>query len=288
MGADDETHGLQAGAGGDTLQRLTATENLALGVSAGIIEVSLLQPMLYCKNATQQGLPLTLNPAILYRGVGMSIINMAVITGAQFPLTGLCTKLVTGGEPRALSSAEKIGTGFMGGAISGFLCAPMELVMIQQQRHGESLIHQTRRVMTNFGVSGLFRGLFTACGREGLFTAGYLGIGPVFADKLKNEGYISNPKVASLVGAAGAGCIAATLSHPLDTVKTCMQGDVEQRVFKSMPATASALYAEGGTAAFFRGWSWRTSRMIMAIFIMGQCKDVLSPIFFPYKFKEHK
>jgi hypothetical protein len=206
-------------AGGDALQRLTTAENLALGVSAGTIEVSLLQPMLYCKNATQQGLPLTLNPRILYRGVGMSIINMSVITGAQFPLTGLCTKLVTGGEPRKLSSAEKILTGFMGGAISGFLCAPMELVMIQQQRHGESLVHQTRRILTNYGVTGLFRGLFTACGREGLFTAGYLGIGPVFADKLRDEGYIANHKAASFVGAAGAGCIAATLSHPLDTVR---------------------------------------------------------------------
>jgi hypothetical protein len=65
-----------------------------------------------------------------------------------------------------------------------------------------------------------------------------------------------------------------------------MQGDVEQRVFRSMPATALTLYAEGGAVAFFRGWSWRTSRMIMAIFIMGQCKDILTPILFPYKFKD--
>ena len=63
----------------------------------------------------------------------MSVINMSVITGAQFPLTGMCTKLVTGNSQRPLTAAEKIGTGFVGGAISGFLCAPMELVMIQQQ-----------------------------------------------------------------------------------------------------------------------------------------------------------
>lgn len=38
-------------------------------------EVSLLQPMLYLKNATQQGLPFTLNPAVLYRGLAMSVVS---------------------------------------------------------------------------------------------------------------------------------------------------------------------------------------------------------------------
>ena len=47
-----------------------------------------------------------------------------------------------------------------------------ELVMIQQQRHGGSLFHQGGRVVGEFGVTTLFRGLFTSCGREGLFTAG--------------------------------------------------------------------------------------------------------------------
>ena len=50
------------------MQKLTPVENTALGVAAGTIEVSLLQPMLYCKNATQQKLPFTIDPRVLYRG----------------------------------------------------------------------------------------------------------------------------------------------------------------------------------------------------------------------------
>jgi len=65
-----------------------------------------------------------------------------------------------------------------------------------------------------------------------------------------------------------------------------MQGDVEQTVFKSMPETAAALYAEGGAMRFFRGWSWRTSRMILAIFVMGQVKDAAAPLLFPAKFNK--
>lgn len=55
--------------GSDAVQKLSPTENTMLGIAAGIIEVTILQPMLYCKNATQQKLPFTLNPRILYRGI---------------------------------------------------------------------------------------------------------------------------------------------------------------------------------------------------------------------------
>mmetsp|Transcript_56623 Transcript_56623/g.93595 ORF Transcript_56623/g.93595 Transcript_56623/m.93595 type:complete len:278 (-) Transcript_56623:311-1144(-) len=269
------------------LQKLSALENLALGVVAGTVEVVMLQPMLYCKNATQQGLPLTIKPSLLYRGLGTSILNMSILSGVQFPITGAVSRVVTGGADRKLEASEKICSGFMGGAISGIICAPMELVLVQQQRHGGSLVFQTGRVLRDFGVTTLFRGLFTSCGREGLFTAGYLGMGPVFADALEQT-YGLQRKIAEFVGAIGAGCIAATLGHPLDTIKTCMQGDIEQQKFKSMPSTAVTLMRDGGATAFFRGWSWRTSRMILAIFIMGQCKDQLPPYLFPYHFRSDK
>ena len=51
------------------LQKLSTTESTLLGIAGGIIEVSILQPILYLKNASQQGLPFTLNPALLYRRV---------------------------------------------------------------------------------------------------------------------------------------------------------------------------------------------------------------------------
>ena len=179
--------------------------------------------MLYCKNATQQKLPLTLDPRVLYRGIGVSIGNMVVLTGAQFPLTGMVSRAITGGEDRPLGKGEKVAAGFAGGAISGFVCAPMELIMIQQQRFGASLIAAASRIVNEKGALTLFRGLETSCGREGLFTAGYLGMGPVFAEQLQRN-YDMSAATSAFAGAAGAGMIAATLSHPLDTIKTCMQG----------------------------------------------------------------
>ena len=49
---------------------LSPAQNVALGVISGTIEVTALQPMLYCKNAVQQGLPLSLNPMVLYVSEG--------------------------------------------------------------------------------------------------------------------------------------------------------------------------------------------------------------------------
>lgn len=255
-----------------------------LGIAAGIIEVTILQPMLYCKNATQQKLPFTLSPRVLYRGLAMSVTNMAVLTGLQFPLTGAVTKAVTGGADRRLSSAEQIFSGFCGGCLSGFACAPMELVMIQQQRFGGTLLTTPARILGEVGFTGLFRGLIMSCGREGLFTAGYLGIGPVITRTLQ-EDYNQSIAASKAGGAVGGGVIAATLSHPIDTIKTCMQGDIQRKEYGSLSETARTLFKESGPARFFRGWGWRTGRMICAVFIMNECKVQLAPLLFPHHFR---
>jgi hypothetical protein len=76
----------------------------------------------------------------------------------QFPLTAAVSKAITGGESRTLDAAEQVGAGFVGGALSGVICAPMELVMIQQQLSGGSLFGTAGRVLRDHGVGTLFRG----------------------------------------------------------------------------------------------------------------------------------
>ena len=172
----------------ERMQALSPGQNALVGSCAGTIEILLLQPMLYCKNASQQGLPLTLDPRVLYRGSLVSVGNMAALTSMQFPLTGMVTSLLTGGTPRQLSDTEMILAGFGGGAISGIACAPMECVMIQQQRFGGSLVSTPARMMREFGATSLFRGLSTAVGREAFFTTGYMGLGPMLSRKLAPSG----------------------------------------------------------------------------------------------------
>ena len=79
----------------------------------------------------------------------------------QFPLTAAVSKAITLGESRKLSAAEQVGAGFAGGALSGVICAPMELVMVQQQRSGGSLLGTAGRVVREHGAGQLFRGAWT-------------------------------------------------------------------------------------------------------------------------------
>ena len=137
-----------------------------------------------------------MDPRKLYRGLGSSVGNMAILTGVQFPITGLISGVITGGVNRKLSAQEAIGSGFLGGVASGFVCAPMELVMIQQQRFGTNIVQAPQQVVSVLGPAGLWRGLLCSCGREGMYTAGYLGIGPVIKSKALEKGYNEPTAVA--------------------------------------------------------------------------------------------
>lgn len=267
------------------LQRLTPQENTLVGTITGLVDVSLTQWILYCKNSTQQRVPLTLNPRIMYRGYVMSCANMGILTGVQFPLTGLVTNLITGGKERRLTDTEQIQAAAIGGYVSGTICAPLELLMIQQQRFGTSLLGTPAKVLEEGGFRGLFRGLNVTCLREAVFTGGLLGLGPVLerACREKLELPIAQAKLAAAVG---SGLIVGTVSHPLDTIKTCQQGDVLGTVYGNGPATGRQLYAEAGLRRFFSGWTWRTGRMMLQVWLWGECKERLSPLLFPHHFQD--
>ena len=57
------------------LLKMSPLENAAIGVGAGTFEVCVLQPMLYMKNATQQGLPIMVSPKVYYRGADQASLD---------------------------------------------------------------------------------------------------------------------------------------------------------------------------------------------------------------------
>ena len=67
----------------EALQRLSPAENTAIGIAAGVIDVSSTQWILYCKNATQQKIPIKFQISVLYRGYTASLVNMSILSGLQ-------------------------------------------------------------------------------------------------------------------------------------------------------------------------------------------------------------
>ena len=210
-------------------------------------------------------------------------VNMGSCTMIQFAVGGSLKKLVLGGEQRTLKSHEEMGTGIAAGITSALVGSPLELIMIQQQRKGGGAV-ETFKSIAN--PNNFFRGFMGAAVREGLWTCGYLSIPPIvrrnlremYPDKFDTDNKARVP--AALLG----GLFACYLTHPFDTVKTCMQGDIERKTYGTFVNTAKKI-SEDGLTAFYRGATFRYGRMVCAVFMMDFLQAQVGPLLYPSAFK---
>ena len=123
-----------------------------------------------------------------------------------------------------------------------------------------------RRLYERNGLSGLFRGFVPASQREAFFAVGYLGLSPRVervCDSLE-----MSPTAGVAAGSIASGVLCAALTHPFDTCKSIIQGDLE---CGGLSATARALYAENGIQGFFRGYPARAAMICCCFFIFNVC-----------------
>mmetsp|Transcript_19578 Transcript_19578/g.29729 ORF Transcript_19578/g.29729 Transcript_19578/m.29729 type:complete len:270 (+) Transcript_19578:159-968(+) len=266
--------------------RLNESQNGTLGMICGVIEVVCLQPLNYWKNMTQQGQPLSINPFKLYRGVAPNCLNMGSCTTIQFAVGGKMKQLVLGSDTkRTLTPQEEIFTALVGGTTSAVVGSPLELIMIQQQRKG---LNMAKTVQSILPPQIFVRGLVGCAVREALWTVGYLSIPPIVRRNLMThfpEKFDSEEKARAAAALLGGffGCYA---THPFDTVKTCMQGDIERVKFGTFSQTARIIYGESGIPGFYRGAPFRYGRMVIAVFMLDKLQAVVGPLLYPDAFKD--
>mmetsp|Transcript_15131 Transcript_15131/g.14605 ORF Transcript_15131/g.14605 Transcript_15131/m.14605 type:complete len:268 (-) Transcript_15131:160-963(-) len=263
--------------------RLNELENATVGMGCGVIEVIILQPFNYAKNMIQQGQPLSMDPRKLYRGVGANCINMGSCTMIQFSVGGILKKAVAGDSGRALKPYEEMACGISAGVLSAIAGSPLELIMIQQQVKGGSTLQTISNIANPTSIT---RGFVGTAVREGLWTCGYLSIPPIVRKSLREnypETFDTDAKArvpASLFG----GLFACYLTHPFDTLKTCMQGDIERVKFKNIVQSAKVVYGESGLPGFYRGATFRYGRMCIAVGLLDSLQSMLGPLMYPSKF----
>jgi len=257
---------------------------MAVGGIGGLVEVSVMQSTNYWKNAQQQGLPFTMDPRITYRGFIPNCVNFVSCTVFQFAVNGIIKKSMAGGAARDLSAGEQIAAAIGAGASSAVLGGPLELIMIQQQRKGGSMLHAAGQISSR-GPFMWGRGFLTTALREGCYTGGYLGVTPVIRERVQNQFPTWSEDGCRLVGSIFGALFACALSHPADTLKTCLQGDIEGSVYKTHLSTADIILKESGLKGFYRGVPWRLFRQVGGIFILDKIRVSMSPMLFPHRFK---
>lgn len=272
---------LRSSTPGSELQRLTVNENLILGVLSGAGCKCINYPLMVWKNAVQQGRPLPLHPSLVYRGLPMALIQpMAAV---QFFCTGFFQRFL---RDHAMSTQRTtmMGGAFLGGLVSGLPCCAFELTMIQQQRFGGTILGTLTRLRAESGSTVLLRGLSVTMGREGMFTLAMLGITPSIQHELMTMDAFPGPMdrtSALAIGSIAGSVLAATVTHPMDTIKTCLQADVKKETFTTVGGALRKLMADNGSSALFRGLPWRISLISTTFFLVNGIKEKLAPSIFP-------
>uniref|UniRef100_A0A6B2LE80 Mitochondrial carrier protein n=1 Tax=Arcella intermedia TaxID=1963864 RepID=A0A6B2LE80_9EUKA len=247
-----------------------------LGIGGGSLEITLLMPLLTWKISKQQGRKLPTSVRGWYRGLLAQASSVAPITALQVVSNGLIEKAITGAN-RESTDSEKIMASCGAGVVSACIYSPVDLITIQQQKLGEGPLYSIKHIASNHGLfGGLYRG-FTACAvREGIYSCGYLGLAPVFTSFLREK----YPQIAkksdflvSLAGAISAGLIAAAITHPVDTTKTCIQGDLQKTKYRTAISTFFLLLKENGIRSIYKGAVPRSTRLIGAYIIVSYCRE---------------
>lgn len=235
---------------------------------------------------TQQQRPISLNPSVMYRGVGANCINMGSCTMIQFVVGGRLKNMVLGSDQhRSLSLGEEMLCGIGAGSVSAIVGSPLELIMIQQQRKGGNAGARIADIMKN--PTNIGRGFAGACVREALWTCGYLSIPPVVRSTLMTsypDTFDTNDK-ARVPAALLGGLFACYLTQPFDTIKTCMQGDIEREVYGSFTHTGKHIYDSSGPTGFYRGATFRYGRMVCAVFMMDFLREKIGRLMYPEAYK---
>jgi hypothetical protein len=263
--------------------KLDGSQNAVVGACVGAIEVACLQPFNFAKNSLQQGIPISMSPPQWYRGVVPNIFNMAGCTMIQFAVGGNLKALVAPPGTQ-IQPAQEMGCGLGAGMVSAMWGSPMELTMIQQQRKGTSLLATMQSVVSSGNIG---RGFVGCAIREGLWTVGYLSLPPIIRKQLREYDPVTfdtdnKARVpASLIG----GAFACYLTQPIDTIKTCMQGDIERVTYKKLIDSAKTVYAERGFTGFYNGATFRYGRMVCAVFMMDTLQGLIGPALYPKAFE---
>lgn len=233
----------------------------------------------------QQQRPIELNPMVMYRGVGANCINMGSCTMIQFAVGGELKNKFAAGSDRNLTLFEEMACGIAAGTTSALVGSPLELVMIQQQRKGGNAAVRIKNILEK--PINVTRGFAGAAIREALWTCGYLSIPPVARRTLMDlypETFDTNAK-ARVPAAMLGGLFACYLTHPFDTMKTCMQGDIERKVYGGFFNTGQKIMAESGFTGFYRGATFRYGRMVCAVFLMDLMREKIGRIMYPQAFE---
>ena len=248
-------------------------QSACMGACMGATEALVNHPLWTIKTRIQSRLPFSLNPRVLYSGLGVHCVSSMPLDIIQVTVSRIFF------EGRLLEHLQqanrRISAGFLGGAISAVVSCPAEMIMTQQQSK-ESFVEASRLILSSGKVSRFFTALIPTIMREGVFCCGVFAGVPLIEKKCKEAG-LSSLASMSIAGVS-SGLLATVGSQPFDMVKTIMQS-APLSLPISIRASVHDLYRDFGVRGFFSGMGLRSIRVVSAVFILGNLNNYLEKTF---------
>lgn len=240
-------------------------QSVLMGSLMGATESIVNHPLWTMKTRQQAGLPFTLHPREIYRGLLVSSASSIPLDILQVTISRVFFERVLPQDSN--TSDRKFLAGFIGGYCSSVVSCPAETIMVQQQLFKTSFIQACKDIFIKKGARHFFIGFTPTSIRDGFFYCGVFGGVPALKDiceKRKITGWYA-------MGLSGfcTGLVTAILSHPFDVIKIRAQSSDSSF---SMRASIVKLHKE---RALFQGLNWRISRVSSAVFILGNLNSYL-------------
>ncbi len=233
--------------------------SLFIGFTIGTTDAYINHPLWALKTRQQAGMPFTLNPRILYRGVVSHALSSVPMDMLQVTVSRVAMERLL---PKDTSyTTRRLLGGLIGGTAAALISSPAELVMTCQQQ-GFNPITALK--------AHPFKGFLSAAGRDSLFCCGFFAAVPLVREALEEKDVSSS--LAATVAGLSSGVFTAVISHPCDTLKTLIQSSKEKKTYKDAFKEAMQIH---GWKGLFTGLPLRTARVASGIFILGTMNDFL-------------
>jgi solute carrier family 25 carnitine/acylcarnitine transporter 20/29 len=262
-------------------KKLISFNDFLSGSAAGIVQVLLGQPLdlikvrmqtqpeIY-KSMLQTGKDIYHKEGIsaFYKGTLSPLIGISFCVAIQFGANEFAKNFATrrnikNKDSPTLSIKQLVLCGMFAGSCNTIAISPVELIRIKLQVQGQEAVKMYsgtidcfRKIISQYGIKGLYQGYSATLFREAPAFATYFGVYEALMQRSeKKYGNRRNiPLFHVMIYGGVAGFCLWVATFPNDVIKSRMQADdLGNRKYKSLLATANSIYMEKGLGGFFKG-----------------------------------
>jgi hypothetical protein len=203
---------------------------------------------------------------------GVLAYNSSVVpmTAVSLTLNSMLTVLTDKKAHHAIFNL-KIINATLSGMVAGIIGSIPEAVAQAQQLNTPKLraSQLIKEVINNNGFFALSRGMPAMMIRQGIFTAGFVGLMPIFAQEIRKV--IGNNLVADLFSACVCGLIVGPLTAPWNKLRFEKQKDFH--IQGSAPSYFEII-KQSGSKKLMSGWQPRTLMSVCSMFLLHKGREI--------------